>query len=312
MSQGPDVRDLALLYAQRGWSVLPVQSGGKVPLISGWPNRATTDSATISHWWGDKFPGAGIGIVTGRPSGLVVLDIDGQRGEGTLRALQEQHGELPQTYAVRTGGGGRHLYFAYPPDQLVRNSAGVLGPGLDIRGDGGFVVAPPSMHQSGNRYQWVMNGKHDLASLPEWLLKVICDQSGLRPASGKGTEKICEGQRNTTLTSLAGAMRRRGMTSESIEAALWAENQARCDPPLAQLEVQRIATSVGRYQPEPEVRTRVASMDEADARVIEIWPEPTPLGGELPPVPTLDPELLPSSLRHLVEDVSERMQAPLE
>ncbi len=193
MTQAPDIRDAALRYARRGWLVLPVSSS-KVPLIHDWPNCATTEPATIRYWFEEKFPGAGVGIATGLPSGLVVLDVDGPQGEASLAELEEQH-KLPPTYTVRTGGGGRHLYFAYPPDQLVRNSAGVLGPGLDIRAGGGFVVAPPSVHQSGNRYVWVMNGRNDPAPLPDRLLNVICERLRPKPAPmpSNGIEKICEG-----------------------------------------------------------------------------------------------------------------------
>ncbi len=312
MSREPDICDSALRYAGRGWHVLPVQSGSKVPLIPDWPNCATTDPSTIRIWWDQKFPGAGVGVVTGPPSGLVVLDIDGRRGEDTLAALEQQHGKLPLTHAVHTGGGGRHLYFAYSADQLVRSSAGVLGPGLDVRAGGGFVVAPPSMHQSGNRYILVMNGQHDPAPLPDWLLKMICERSAAKPAPSSGAGKICEGQRNVALTSLAGTMRRRGMDLESIEAGLLAENQTKCHPPLSEREVQRIAASVTRYKPEPHARTTVALAQEVLITETNGWPDPAPLGGEPPPVPALEPELLPGSLRLLVEDVSERMQAPPE
>jgi bifunctional DNA primase/polymerase-like protein/uncharacterized protein DUF3987/primase-like protein len=311
VTEAPDIRDAALRYAQRGWPVLPV-SGCKVPLIPDWPNRATTEPATIREWFKEEISGAGIGIVTGPPSGLVVLDVDGPRGEAALTDLEEQHGKLPPTYAVRTGGGGRHLYFAYPADQVVRNSAGVIGLGLDIRAGGGFVVAPPSVHQSGNRYLQVMNGRSDPAALPDWFLKMICGRPGPKPAPSNGTRKICEGQRNVELTSLAGTMRKRGMAPEAIEAALLAENQTRCDPPLAEREVRRIAASVGRYQPAPDARAPVVLTEEVPFTQADAWPEPAPLGDELPPVPVLDLELLPGSLRPLVEDVSERMQAPPE
>jgi putative DNA primase/helicase len=301
----------ALGYATRGWPVLAVQPGGKVPLVSDWPRQATTDAEIIRNWF-DQFPNAGVGIVTGPASGLVVLDIDGPRGEETLTTLEQQYGKLPPTYAVRTGGGGRHLYFRYPPDQLVRNSAGLIGPGLDIRADGGFVVAPPSAHQSGNRYLWVMNGQHAPAVFPDWLLATIFGQPKLKSTPGDGAGRIHQGERNTTLTSLAGSMRRCGMTSDAIEAALLAENQVSCDPPLAELEVQRIAVSVGRYQPARHGGTSVATTEEVPSAETVAWPDLASLGEELPPVPVLELELLPSSLRPLIEDVSERMQAPAE
>ncbi len=107
-------------------------------------------------------------------------------------------------------------------------------------------------------------------------------------------------------------MRKRGMTPEGIEAALLAENQKKCDPPLAEREVRGIAASVGRYQPAPDTRSPAALAEEVPVVQSDAWPDPAPLGDELPPVPALDLELLPGSLRPLVEDVSERMQAPAE
>jgi len=300
----------ALGYAARGWPVLPVQSGSKVPLVSEWPRQATTDAEIIRNWW-DQFPNAGVGIVTGPASGLIVLDIDGLRGEATLTALEKRCDKLPPIYAVRTGGGGRHLYFKYSPDQYLRNSASLLGPGLDIRANGGFVVAPPSEHPSGNRYLWIMNGQNEPATLPDWLLRAIRDQQGPKYIPSGGAARIHEGERNTTLTSLAGSMRRRGMAPEAIEAGLLAENKTRCDPPLPEREVQRIAASVGRYQPAPDAGINATLAEEAPYEEVNLWPDPSPLN-ELPPVPVLDLELLPDSLRPLVEDVSERMQAPPE
>ncbi|MEI6502612.1 MAG: bifunctional DNA primase/polymerase [Armatimonadota bacterium] len=150
-----ELLEAALDYAARGWAVHPCK--GKLPRINDWPNAASTDSEIISGWWA-QWPTANIGIATGARSGIVVLDVDidpdkGIDGEASLAALEAKYGPSPETRQVRTGRGGRHLYFKHP-GHLVQTRAGSLGPGLDVRGDGGLVIAPPSVHSNGNRYTW--------------------------------------------------------------------------------------------------------------------------------------------------------------
>lgn len=137
----------ALEYASRGWRVFPLWPGGKVPLIQEWQHRATTDEATIRAWWA-RWPNANVAIATGAGSGLVVLDVDGPKGEATLARLEAANGALPPTREVKTPRG-RHLYFDHPGG-YVPCSAGLVGPGLDVRGDGGYVVAPPSVERGGH------------------------------------------------------------------------------------------------------------------------------------------------------------------
>lgn len=134
----------------------------------------------VAGWWSGDNANRGVGILTGAVSGnIFVLDVDigpGKDGDDSLRALQLQHDDLPETAEVRTGSGGRHLYFRAPPGvAVVRNSAGKLGPGLDIRGEGGFVVAPPSVHASGQPYVWSWQNtlEHGIADAPAWLLDLV-------------------------------------------------------------------------------------------------------------------------------------------
>lgn len=164
----------ALDYASRGWRVLPVGQN-KVPLIGGWQNAGSVDPDQIREWW-RAHPTAGVGILTGRASGFFVLDVDQhdphRDGIDTLRRLEAQHGELPVTYTVRTGSGGLHLYFAMPDDfDITNNQSGRIGPGLDVRGTGGQVVAPPSVHGTGNPYRWVRG--EDPEPAPPWLLELL-------------------------------------------------------------------------------------------------------------------------------------------
>jgi putative DNA primase/helicase len=157
----------ALGYAARGWRVFPchwpVEDGcsctdpacrqvGKHPLTTNGLKDATTDTALIQRWWSVN-PNANVAIRTGAASGLWVLDADGAAGVEALARLQERTGQLPPTLVVETGGGGLHRYFAWPADGTpVRNATRVGGLPIDVRGEGGYVLAPPSRHASGRRY----------------------------------------------------------------------------------------------------------------------------------------------------------------
>ena len=181
--------DPALGYAGRGWTVFPLHSmldGGCSCRRPGCPHpakhpvtrhgllEATTDLDVIRRWWG-RWPWANIGVATGAASGLVVVDVDPRSG-GTesLARLQALMGSLPATLTAATGGGGWHLFFTHPGVE-VRNTAGRLPgvaeplSGLDLRGDGGYVVAAPSRHASGGTYRWDGDPAGPLAAPPAWL-----------------------------------------------------------------------------------------------------------------------------------------------
>lgn len=236
----------------RGWPVFPVN--GKKPATANGLHDATTDRSRIHTWWGPASD-HGLALSTGEPSGVWVLDLDGEEGEQSVLELQKKHGQLPETVAARTGGGGYHLFFQMPEGRDVRNSAGKVAEGVDVRGTGGYVVLPPSPHPSGNRYEWIEGRSPEETSpapAPEWLLDLVTadvSENG-RPAPAEELpETIPAGRRNEMLTSLAGSMRRRGASREAMRAALHEENKGRCDPPLPEDEVDSIADSVGRYEP---------------------------------------------------------------
>ena len=173
--------DFARHYAEMaGWRVLPIKPGGKHPPMGGWRQVATHDLVLIEKWWTEVYPNHGVGVLTGPSSGVFVLDVDvanGKVGAASLAALEAEHGPLPKTAKVRTGSGGWHYYFKWPAGQEIRNDAGKrLGPDLDIRGEGGQVVAPPTMHASGKRYEWVedpMVGDLEVAEAPQWLVEML-------------------------------------------------------------------------------------------------------------------------------------------
>ena len=140
----------ALEYADRGWRVFPVKPKHKAPpLISDWPNKTTTDPEQIKRWW-HHWPSANVAIATG--GGLIVVDIDfGRGGAHSIRGLGEKH-QIPTTPTVKTPGPGCHLYFQNIGAEMG-NKENLL-PGLDLRGAGGYVIAPPSVHPNGGIYIW--------------------------------------------------------------------------------------------------------------------------------------------------------------
>ena len=287
---------------------LDCEHPGKHPRTAHGFKDATTDSDTIKEWWG-KWPEANIGMPTGAVTGLLVIDIDPRNGgEESLESLFSKHGRFPDTAEQITGGGGRHFVFRDPAIAVPKT----LAPGIDLKGEGGYFVVAPSIHQSGNAYQWDgLDGAKALLKLadpPVWLLEYIAAaRDGSRPESKAvpGSEKVPEGKRNDLLTSLGGTMRKRGMSREAIEAALLEENRLRCAPPLPEAEVRRVAASIAAYKP--------GDNDGARHTVrVEDWPKPEPIQRELPPVVAFSEDLLPVSFRPLVRDVTEGMQVPME
>ena len=262
----PSRLDLALCFADEGWAVVPLHSvedgecscgvqacanAGKHPRTRHGVKDATTDKNQIRAWWREN-PSDNIGIAAGNASGLLFVDVDPRHGGNvSLQSLEEEYGALGKGPRVRTGGKGEHIYLAVPPGVTVRSRVG-LRPGVDVIGEGSYAVGVGSTHASGRKYLW-QHGKTPsqlpVPVCPDWLLNLISDQRSPKLKSGNC---IPEGQRNATLASLGGGMRKRGMSPESIEAALLAENLARCQPPLEESEVRTIAASVSRYSPEAE------------------------------------------------------------
>jgi hypothetical protein len=174
------VLNTALAYANKGVRVIPIKQGEKRPPMSGWQNAATTDPTTIRQWFEGQFKDCGLGIATGecRNRYLIVVDIDDReqyRGSDTLADLEQLHGKLPDTLEVITGSGGRHIYFL--TDAPIRNEAsGKLGQGIDIRGIGGQVLAPPTVHPNGKEYQWAEErsiADQKPADMPLWMVLLL-------------------------------------------------------------------------------------------------------------------------------------------
>ena len=244
---------VALDYLHRGWSVIPMRRRDKRPAIR-WQDFQTARATEqeVQNWF-SRWPEDNVGIVTGAVSGLVVLDVDPRHGgEESLKILEREHGSLPRTVEVITGGGGRHVYFMHPGG-TVRNRVGIA-PGIDLRGDGGCIAAPPSVHPSGNHYQWVKGrspGQMKLASLPDWLQQKV---SNAEQRTGHTLtywrellrQGVQEGERNNTIASITGHLLWHGVDPDVAMELMLCWNRSRCRPPLDNVEVARTVQSITR------------------------------------------------------------------
>lgn len=200
------------------------------------------------------WPHANIAIATGEKSGFFVIDIDDDHGGSeSIKALMNQHGVFEDKVFQKTGSGW-HLFFKHPGIRIGNIQSSLrLGAGIDVRGDGGYIVAPPSLHEKGTHYEW--GTPYDpIPDAPRWLIEALRRPEQKTDYTGIGD--IPAGQRNNTLTSIAGSMRRKGLTEGAILAALKVENLARCSPPLDDIDVERIAKSIARYTPEAPIQAR--------------------------------------------------------
>jgi len=231
-----ELRRAAVAYAERGWRVFPLHwiredgscscekgceptKAGKHPLTAHGLKDASADPQHVERWW-RATPAANIGIVTGKESGLVVLDVDPPEGEEQLARIEEYHGPIPPTLTARSGKGGQHFYFAHPgrsisnrQDVLNEKPSGAVG-AIDVRGDGGYIIAPPSRNAAG-AYEWTAPDETPPAQIPDYLFPVLENRSELRkrkstdvppasvPTNGKGS--------HDTARDLAWALVRGGM-----------------------------------------------------------------------------------------------------
>jgi hypothetical protein len=240
--------DSALEFQAAGLKIFPLHSPtdgacscgrpkcssvGKHPRTPNGLHAASADAEQVRDWW-TAWPDANIGLVTG--DGLVILDLDSED------AIQEAESRgLPRTLEVRTAKG-RHLYF----EGEARTRARIL-PGMDIRGAGGYVVAPPSIHASGHVYEW-LNADMEVAPLPEWIDEALSAPQEARAEATLDNAVLPEGARNDGLFLLACDAARAGLFEPEITAALLAANASRCKPPLDEDEVQRIAGSAAKIK----------------------------------------------------------------
>lgn len=251
-------------YIDRGLAVIPLGEGKKTPATKHGINDWSDNPGQVDVWWGIN-RWFNVGIVTGQPSGgVIVIDLDvhdaDHDGTKTLSEWEAYHGKLPETWEQVTGSGGRQLF--YRVGHKVKNSTnGALG--VDIRGDGGFVVAPPSVHPNGESYEWrVSPDDADIADATDAVLEFI---EHVRPSTSAGEGGVAakplfelpeaiESDRNNTLFKYASSLREKGLDGASIAVLVEDANSKRCRPPLPSREVRKICGSVLRYAPGNEMR----------------------------------------------------------
>jgi len=291
--------EIALRYATHVWPVLPLHtprptgcsctaaecgSPGKHPRTARGLHDASTDIDRIRDWWG-RWPDANLGVATGADSGLLVIDVDLPDGPETLARLESAHGRLPATCEQRTGSGGRQLLFAHP-GQPVGNRTRVQ-PGIDVRGDGGYIVVPPSIHATGERYRWTHRATP--APAPGWLLQLLSRQRtpGLpaaempappRPA-GDREQRYAAAALHRELTVLASAVE--GARNDTLNRAAFNLGQLAAtgllDRDQVAAELERVATGIGLGP--VETRRTIASGMAAGLRRPRTAPAPRPREG---------------------------------
>jgi hypothetical protein len=291
------VLDASIEYARRGFRVVALHglregtctcrrgaacgAAGKHPLGDGWQKRATSDPREIRAWFSEA-PVAGVGLAMGGAARLVALDVDGERGRGSLALLEDAFGSLPRTLRSRSGGGGEHRVFFVPEAfdvSRIRNRAGMLGEelvdddgptGLDVRTEGGQIVVSPTLHKSGQRYVWTDDAPP--AALPHWLFDLMVSPVPAAPRielppSNADRDRVrkralaylatlppaISGQGGHRATFRAALALVRGFCLDDGEAyaALATDYNSRCDPPWTPKELvhkitqARASTRVG-------------------------------------------------------------------
>lgn len=296
----PDARrfvEVAVRYATHGWPVVPLHtpvasgcscrragcgSPGKHPRTARGLHDASTNDDQISAWW-QRWPDANLGVVTGADSGLLVLDIDLPDGPASLARLEAEHAALPATCEQRTGSGGRQLLFAHPGHSVSNRTR--LEPGIDVRGDGGYIVVPPSAHVSGGRYQWT--GHVPPATPPDWLLRIL-DRTrtphvptghppSLSLPTGPREQRYAESALQREVSHVAGAVE--GSRNDTLNRAAFNLGQLTgsglLSPERVVAELERAAIDVGLSP--VEARRTIASGLAAGCQHPRIQPAPSSL-----------------------------------
>ena len=262
-------------YLEFGWSIIPLRpprmivkdreltesekSEGKIPYIE-WmefQSRRPTEEEMIL--WFNKWPNANIAVVTGKISNLVILDIDGAEG---VNSLKSGNFNIPDTPEVETGRGVQY-YFKYPKGYEIGNSVGIL-PKVDVRADGGYVVAPPSLHVTGKYYKWIKMTK--MAEMPDWLLNLITksdtknnrlpDTNVVNHLKNNMNDLIInmmkcnidDGVRNGTLVKITGHLLSKNVNPYLVLVLMDCLNNIKCKPPLDRREVANIVLSIAERE----------------------------------------------------------------
>lgn len=241
------VKDTALRYKSSGFSVIPIRHRGKQPLVR-WVDfqGRIADEQEISAWF-EKWPNAGVAIVTGKISGLIVLDCDSDEGREFLKGKKHQITPVAET------GKGTHYYFSHPGGE-IKNLIRPI-PGLDIKGDGGYVIAPPSVHPTGKSYQWydgLAPWDTELAAPPGWLLKLIKQEPTRAPAGlepRRVLQGVAEGERNQSIFRYACSLRAKNLDYDSAKVLILeaAERAEQGENPFPKQEALSCLDSAYQY-----------------------------------------------------------------
>ena len=230
------ILDDAIAYRRRGFSPIPIKPKDKKPLIQWEPfQKQPASEATIKHWF-ESWPNANVGIVTGAVSDAVVIDLDSAEAKEKIKALVPNY-ELSTVPRVRTGRGGYHLFFKHPGVN-VQTRVGVL-PKTDIRADGGYVVAAPSIHSNGKPYTWEVSISGELPKLPPELFNLITADGSNSHHERLNTEQkqkgVPRGEQRVTAFKLACKFRHADVPLDIAEKLIL-EFAANCEPPLPERE----------------------------------------------------------------------------
>jgi hypothetical protein len=297
-----------------GSSVNPKCKPGKHPfsrLVPHGHRDASSDVEQIREWFTNT--SYNLGLATGWVSGIFVLDRDDRDGGATsLQALEAQYGVLPQTL-TQTTGNGAHYVFRQTQELDIKSRAGNIAPGIDIRANGGYVVAAPSRHENGKLYTWQGEGlpqRDWIAPAPKWLSDLALNPIGKQSTVGIVNTKpaatievftipdqIRDGEgREEFILRYSGHLRRKGLDQLTVERTLLDYNQLHISPPL---DEEVVLDRSRRYQQ--------AAVNEPEA-----WPDPTEISASLPDVIKFDERLLPGVFAPWIKDIAERMQCPIE
>ena len=247
-----EMQKAAMEYVQRGYAIFPIKYKGKTPLTKNGVKNASNDPTQVQEWW-DKWPDANIGLATGQINNIVVIDLDvdedsGVNGFDSIRDWQRDNGELPKTWTSKTGRNGQHII--YRTAEKFKNRVGIL-PCVDVRADGGYIVAPPSTHPNGNKYEWLCSPDDCEISPINEIIRKFLDTGNNQLVQSTALEipdKVGKGKRNDTMFKIACSLQSKGLTDDAIFSACSAENSARFSPPLDEKELRTIIASVtGRF-----------------------------------------------------------------
>ena len=265
------ILNAALEYAEHGFSVFPVRRSDKAPLTQHGLKDASKDPEQIRQWW-KMFPDANVAIALGKPSGDVfALDIDvkaDKRGDELIRMWQAIHGDFPNTVTAVTGSGGMHLYFRLPGIEQYKNKVEAIE-GVDIRGDGAYTVAPPSIYEDGRIYSWE-NGisiiDDEIADANQSVIELLelnrkDAEPERKPVQKTSVRDVREGQRNDTVFRYAASQRGKDVPIEVTMTAV-RELNSQWSCPLPEHELRKTVESAYRYEPNETTIYDEASQQE--------------------------------------------------